>query len=255
MTQFYFAYCGNKNVEVATFAKRPPLARLVTTHSYKAWLTTGAVASRWCLDSGAFEALSQGKKMDYERWAGVVGQCSPDEVFGLDVIGDPRATRANVERAWADGIKAIPTFHYGSPWEYLEWAARSAPKAALGGVARLHRGRRVPWLQECFRRTWPARFHGFGIADAAAMAVPFHTVDAATWFTTPLRAMGYRTYAQGELTQVSARRVPRSTMHKDAASNDLFGEVESFLRFEKAVRFRWRREMELLDQLPTEWFV
>lgn len=254
MTKLYYAI-GARDVMVGTLghhhAAVPPANLLVTTHSFKAFETFRQELQfgTWCLDSGAFEAHSQGKPMEYSRWAEVARSCDADEVFGLDVIGDARATRANVERAWSDGIKAIPTFHHGSPWEYLEWAARSAPKMAMGGVARMPLGKRSDWLAACFKRAWPVRVHGFGVTSFdSMMRVPFHSVDSSTWTYAPKSFGRFRQLSQG--LSPAQRRIPCPV----SARNDLRGEMFVAERSQRMVRSKWRREMELLDQLPTAWF-
>ena len=251
MTEFYFAL-AHTTIDRRSFGSRPGQAHLVALHHYRTWAAMRDVTKprKWCLDSGAFEAFSQGKPLTYEMWHEVASVCDADEIFGLDVIGDPKATRANVERAWADGIRAIPTFHYGSPWEYLEWAATSAPKLALGGVARRKDTERMPWITECFRRAWPVRAHGFGIASASGVnTVPFHTVDASSWFAGARRFKRHTAFSKGQLGKVKGVRVPSASM------DDLAGEIDAYLQLEKWAQFKWRKEMELLSSLPTDWFV
>lgn len=62
----------------------------------------------------------------------------PSVVFALDVIGDPEATARNCEAM--TGVGAVPTFHYGSPWHYLEDLGRRYLRIALGGLVKRGKG-------------------------------------------------------------------------------------------------------------------
>jgi hypothetical protein len=149
---------------------------------------------RWCLDSGAYSAHNSGKVIVNKDFLMAAREANPDEMFGLDVIGDPHGTKHNLEEAWAAGLPAIPTFHYGHGrgWEDLEWCAEHAPagKIALGDVSGKADSRRVPWLKKAVKRCWPTKTHAFGCASREALsAAPFHSADASSWIYAPA-AMG-----------------------------------------------------------------
>lgn len=211
-------------------------------------IASGLRYDSWCMDSGAFEAFTQGRPLSYEVWRdAILASPGAHEVFGLDVIGDAEASRKNVERAWRDGIPAMPTFHCGSDFKHLEWMAKAAPKIALGGVARMSIRKRAVWFEECFRRTWPCRVHGFGVTDYESIKrIPFHSVDSSTWFYAPKRFMFFRQYSHGFATGVQ-RRVPCKGF------NDLRGEVIATMRYARFARWRWSKEMNLLEGLPCAW--
>jgi hypothetical protein len=143
---------------------------------------------RWCLDSGAFMALSRGKPVDFDAFCEFASTCGADEVFGLDVIGDPEATMRNLEAMWKLGINAIPTFHFGAPWEVLQWAAHR-DKIALGGMAPFVARRSTEvtrFVEQCFARVWPKKIHGFGVVRNSIIdRFPFHSVDASSWSFAP----------------------------------------------------------------------
>ena len=135
----------------------------------------------WVLDSGAYSVLTSGRKIDLSEYIEVckrlqVGRDSSKlvEVFALDVIGDPERSARNVEIMVREGVRAIPTFHFGSQWSYLEELARKYEKIALGGLVargagghgtRLSCKMKLKWLEQCFARIWPKWIHGFGCCD------------------------------------------------------------------------------------------
>jgi hypothetical protein len=97
----------------------------------------------WALDSGAFVARARGIHIDlyeYIEHCKYIREADPtlSEIFSLDVIGDWRATVKNTEMMWAEGIEAIPCYHFADDNEdVLISLARDYPKIALGGMADL----------------------------------------------------------------------------------------------------------------------
>lgn len=240
MTRLYFA-AGMRRDQLGTFGQPGREVSQLVALQYLGEFEKARTQTRptsWALDSGAFGGHMTGKPVLYEHWRDAALSCDADEIFGLDVMGDHEATRANCERAWRDGIEAIPTFHVGSPWSALEWAADSAPKIALGGVARLGPGR-LHWLEQCFARVWPKRIHGFGVTGRELLlALPFHSVDSSTWSLAPSAFRMFRQYGGGQ------RQVP------GPRPTDLWGEVQALLKHAELAQHRWRREMKQLAELP-----
>lgn len=192
----------------------------------------------WVLDSGAYTAFKSGNPIDNEQFLDVAFELATtdptlSEVFALDVIGDYRASLANCERAWECGIRAIPTFHIGEHWEYLEHIATNYPKIALGGVADLRGNKKMQWAAQCFSRVWPKKIHGFGFGSVTQiMGLPWHSVDASNWATGALRFGRWQS-----LGPMSIR----------GSNQNLRAEIEHYLKLERQVRTKWRREMELLE--------
>jgi hypothetical protein len=141
----------------------------------------------WVLDSGAFSAHNSGHPIDLSEYIECCQKLMAEdptlvEIFALDDIGDWRISKKNTERMWAEGIPAIPTFHFGEPWEELKEMAATYPKIALGGMVGQTVGPRDKWIGQCFSRVWPKRIHGFGLAgEKTVMSFPFHSVDATNW--------------------------------------------------------------------------
>src|SRR5688572_29598209 len=74
----------------------------------------------WVMDSGAFSAANSGRVISLAEYVKVCHHLMATdptltEIFALDVIGDPKASAENAAAMWADGIPAIPCFHYGEP--------------------------------------------------------------------------------------------------------------------------------------------
>lgn len=193
----------------------------------------------WVMDSGAFSAHASGveiKLQDYIDTCKRLMESDPTltEIFALDVIGDHDATLQNVEEMWAQGVPAIPTFHYGEPWHVLTHLAAHYPKIAIGGCV----GKRDKdvFAGQCFARVWPKRIHGFGFgAEKSIMMYPWHSVDATNWETGPC-AFGRWNAFGGSLSVRGSKQ-------------NLRVEVEWYLELERRARDRWKKEMNLLESL------
>lgn len=141
-------------------------------------------------DSGAFSAATLGaeiKLADYaawlKDWQGVVTTAAT-----LDVIGDPDATQRNTLALEDMGLRVLPVFHTGSPWDRLEKLCARYPYIALGGMVPYTRmaGEVMRWLVKCFQigKKHGTVFHGFGQTSVRVMAaLPFYSVDSSTWST------------------------------------------------------------------------
>lgn len=139
-------------------------------------------------DSGAFSAATLGatiKIADYaawlKDWQGLITTAAT-----LDVIGDPEATHRNTLTLEGMGLRVLPVFHTGSPWDRLEKLCATYPYVALGGMVPYVRqySEVMRWLVRCFRigAEHGTVFHGFGQTNVTAMAsLPFYSVDSSGW--------------------------------------------------------------------------
>lgn len=188
----------------------------------------------WALDSGAFTAAASGEPVDLVAYTEFAQQTMANDntlqdVFALDVIGDWRGTRKNVEWMHGKGVKAIPCWHAGEPEDALLTMARDFPKIAIGGMARMRPSVRRSIVGQVFARVWPKRIHGFGMADEPLLlAYPFHSVDASSWQLGPMR------YRQLKSNGGARLRVPLSSL-------DLTGEVRHYLEIETRAKAHWSR--------------
>lgn len=160
----------------------------------------------WVLDSGAYSAANSGKAINLEEFTAFAKkrlETDPllTEVFALDVIGDPVRSMENTRYMHAQGVHAIPCFHVGEPWEFLE-EMKVFPKIALGGLAmkgpgKLNTAKKIEWCEQCFARVWPKKIHGFGLgSERIVSALPFHSTDASSWETGPACFGNWRKYGK-----------------------------------------------------------
>jgi hypothetical protein len=192
----------------------------------------------WAMDSGAYSAFASGTKIvlgDYIRHCRELTATDPTlvEIYALDVIGDWRASMRNTELMWKAGVKAIPCYHAGEPWDVLLGLARDYPKIALGGVARWRGEKKRAFASRCLAAVWPKKVHGFGFGDPAhALAVPFHSIDATNWEIGACRFGHWKQFGK-----LSVR----------GSSQNLRGEVKFYLELETKARVRWAKEMAELE--------
>lgn len=186
----------------------------------------------WVMDSGAYSAANIGLEIKLDEY---IEECKRlfavdpkmTEVFALDVIGDPHASRVNTEIMWKAGVPAIPTFHVGEPWSDLLSMAREYPKIAIGGMVGMPIKTKTKFCGEVFARVWPHKVHGLGIgSEDLIMKYPFHSVDATNWEIGPTAFGRWSAYGGANL------RI------RGGAQN-LRVEVEHFMRVEQRARERW----------------
>ena len=193
----------------------------------------------WMLDSGAYSAWNSGKVTDLDAYIRVCQELlatDPQltEVVGLDVIGDWRAGLRNVERMWAAGVPAIPTYHITEPEDLLVGLARDYPKIAVGGTARLRGPAKLRFAEQAFARVWPKPIHGLAVGGRdVLLAVPWHSADASNWEANPGRFGKWQAFGGANLGLRGGRQ-------------DLRAEVAWYLELERIARFKWRREMTRL---------
>jgi hypothetical protein len=186
----------------------------------------------WVLDSGAFTAHAAGKPVELARYIEkalelLAGEDPPAEVFALDVIGDWRASARNTDLLWAQGVRAIPAYHVGSPATELGRLAGAFPKIALGGAVGYRK--KLEWAQQCFARVWSKRIHGFGFgSEKAIMALPWHSVDATNWEIGPCKYGRWQSYGN---------------MSVRGSKQDLRSEIAWYLDLERKARARWAKQM------------
>lgn len=160
------------------------------------------------LDSGAFSAFTLGTEVDMDHYCDFIHQ--NDDIIlrthdgikmiaPLDVIGGPggefypKAKTAemswhNQEEMERQGCEPLPCFHYGEPWEYLDYYVSKYKYIALGGLIRSDLYSLESWFKQVFERTCNAdgtpkiRFHAFSLTALQLMLkYPWESVDSSTW--------------------------------------------------------------------------
>lgn len=215
---------------------RSVLPSLLLSYAYeKIWLPLlpKLHVRNFVLDSGAFTAHSSGKPIDVAVYRDAVVSYRdrgivPVEVFSLDVIGDWRGTKSNTEYLWANGVPAIPAFHYGEPEDVLVGYAQDYPKIALGGAVGLPRKEKERWARQCFARVWPKPIHGFGFGLWAPQGLPFHSIDCSDWEGSPARFGRWAAFGGGNI----------GLGGKELLDN-LACEAEVWLKEEHELRKKW----------------
>jgi len=258
VTTVYLAASGDENdLSLQNLGQRP--AVLVSYPQLSKWestKTSGAFPHRsWALDSGAFMAWSRGAVISLENY---IRDCArlqktsspPEKIFSLDVIGGPQAgvsleaaakqSLHNCEAMCRSGISAIPTFHFGEPEEFLRHILARYDSIALGGLFRVHKTRRTAWLHRCFELAWPRKIHGFALTSKPLLdRFPFHSVDSSNWRRGP-HAWGLWCSFNFEVLRVPDKKI------------SLRGEAEFYLRMERQLKDRWRKEMFMLEKIARK---
>lgn len=202
----------------------------------------------WVMDSGAFSAMNSGKEIvlqDYIDCCKRLMKSDPTltEIYALDVIGDVDASLRNCEEMHRQGVPAIPTFHYGSPWGALMYIASVYPKIAIGGCV----GKRdkEEFAAQCFARVWPKKMHGFNFAsERSVMLHPWHSVDSTDWEIKPCKFGHWRAFGNNGSTKYVNWR---------GSTQNLRSEVEWYLQLERRARVRWKKEMQILEEISPSY--
>lgn len=161
---------------------------------FRFWVDAQPAGAQVFLDSGAFTVWRSGKAISVDAYCEYLLEHARrfEAYAALDVIGDWRASADNLEAMRSRGLRPMPVFHRGSPWEELERLARENGSVAIGGMMslsgqKMHRQTQEfvgPFLDECFRRLlphWPVKVHAFGLVTQWVLErYPLYSADSAT---------------------------------------------------------------------------
>ncbi len=141
------------------------------------------------LDSGAFSAWKKGETIDREAYADYALSSDFDAVAGDLRIGDadPDQTLADTEYLKNLGLNALPAYHQGEPWEFLEHLVSNYDYIGLGCTEEYSVTNSVrDWLYQCFWRICDdeghprVRVHGYRFTSRMS-EFPFWSVDSTSW--------------------------------------------------------------------------
>jgi hypothetical protein len=154
------------------------------------------------LDSGAFSAWTQKLQIDIKEYIAYIKEhAGLFKVYAnLDVIGiggkqpnklTAEATLKNQKIMEKAGLSPLPCFHFGEPFEYLEYYVKNYEYLALG-VAGNSGTTLIPWLDECFQKYIcdenglpKIKVHGFAVTSLKLMLrYPWYSVDSTSWVVT-----------------------------------------------------------------------
>ena len=207
---------------------------------------------RLFVDSGAFTVWckgSKGKAIDHDAYIAYAKDLLyravyPERVVfaSLDIIpgtleGDypteeefhDAATRgwANYQKEKAAGLKTIPTFHQGDPWQFLDMMATDTDYIGISPrKVDATRQEKMEWLNDVFRRIDAMgklpkpgnmhnaiKTHGLGVSSPELMRTyPWFSVDSRAWL---LGGKGYFFFFDGSRIQ----RVPSSEWGRRAVES------------------------------------
>lgn len=247
MTDIYLAYstAGHRALQEWDWHTHP-LNMLVAFPFVRQYgKLTGVQPAKTMLDSGAFSAWNSGKVVDIDA---LIAECkSPrwDAAVGLDVIGDPKGTVANMDYMYAQGAtNAMPVFHIGDPWELLNLYAGKYPKVGLSCRFGEPTFESMKFYEQCFARAYPCKFHSFGWTDPRMLRqFPFHSADSSSW----IWPMSFRQRVRigGGVRVGTVGRGPTWDAVKGVHVNSL---VE-YHEMQRKMKIHWAREMARLDKL------
>jgi hypothetical protein len=141
------------------------------------------------LDSGAFSAWKKGEAIDREAYADYALSGDFDAVAGDLRIGDadPDQTLIDTDYLSGLGLNALPAYHQGEPWEFLDHLVESYEYIGLGCTEEFSVTNSVTdWLYKCFWRICDEKGHPrvkvHGYRFTARMGdFPFWSVDSTSW--------------------------------------------------------------------------
>jgi hypothetical protein len=205
----------------------------------------------WMLDSGAFSVYNKGGTVDLNLYTDTCHRLieagppySPVEVIALDVIGDGEGSLKNAIKMRDSGLDVIPVFHIGEDWDILKEYAKGWDKVGLSCRFGEPVTRSMEFYGQCFARIWPKKCHSFGwVGEEMLMRFPFHSSDSADWEVKPVMFGTWRAFADKGSTNY---------LNWKGSSQNLLSEIEWYLNLEQRLRDRWKKEMQLLDNLPKK---
>lgn len=154
------------------------------------------------LDSGAFSAWSQGISIDVKHYGAWVKRYESQLQYYANLDAIPRSSAPGERKAAAQktlenqlaledmGLKPIPVFHKGEPWEYLERYLAKYDYICLGGlVADAKAGGNKEFFDEVWSKYLAdekgkpkAKIHAFGMTSLQHMVrYPWFSADSSTW--------------------------------------------------------------------------
>lgn len=139
------------------------------------------------VDSGAFSAFTRNVEIDIKKYCKVIKKYNFKTYANLDVIGNHEASAKNQAYMESQGLKPIPTFHYGTDYSILEEMYKKHDYIAFGGLVPLSRKKTIleSHLNKCFGIVKNnVKVHGFGVnAYSLLIKYPFYSVDATSWLS------------------------------------------------------------------------
>lgn len=184
--KYYASVINDQEIESSTLT---PPARILCSYFYfrtKAKKIQEYIAKQWdvFIDSGAFSAENSKKAIDIDAYCDYIIETGAITYAGLDVIGNAKRSKENIDYMVSKGLKPIPTFHLGSTIDDLDELIDNYSHIALGGLvfsAGVESHCDAVWAHILKRRP-TMRVHGFGVTDISLMSrYPWYSVDSSSF--------------------------------------------------------------------------
>lgn len=143
------------------------------------------------LDSGAYSAKTQGKKLDVDDYIDYIKENADvfDKYFNLDVIGNGPKSYENFIYMRMKGLEPIPVWHAETETEFLEHYLKLSDYIAIGAISSMSNERTIRSLDHIWRQYlvdsdgYPVcKIHGFGLTSILIMTrYPWYSVDSTSW--------------------------------------------------------------------------
>lgn len=234
MTDVFLAYSASDHT-VPSFGQwdwdSKPISLLVSFFYIEGWKKHRKLCkpAKLMLDSGAYSAWNANKMIDLEALTEESKRSEWNEAISLDVIGDPEKTWRNTVWQLEQGAPVYPVFHIGEPWEYLERYCEQFPKVGLSCRFGETPTESTKWIEQCFARQWPHRFHSFGwVKEKMLMTYPFDSADTSSWLRRPTCWGIWNTYGK-----VQGLR----------GTVNLANEMQVYWDLQQRLKQRWQKEL------------
>lgn len=137
------------------------------------------------LDSGAFSFWNKGLEVDIYKYIEFIKENDIEIYFNLDVIGDVEGTKRNQKIMEDNGLNPIPVYHYGEPFEYLDWLVEQGyTYIGIGGTVGKSNKVRMELFDEVYRRHPNIDFHALGVtAKELVEKYNWYSVDSTSWLS------------------------------------------------------------------------
>ena len=144
------------------------------------------------LDSGAFSAWTQGKKLDIRDYVRFIQNNLEDitAYANFDVIGNPIKTWENQLFMEDQGLRPMPCYHYGEHTIWMErYIKHGYDYIAFGGMVPIATVQLKKWLDRIFgeviadKNGCPTiKVHGFGLSSfPLTVNYPWYSIDSSKW--------------------------------------------------------------------------
>lgn len=167
---------GFKNF-MFTFNRKPSKNMLNLIRSYE--------DTEIMLDSGAFSVWNMGKTIDIYKYIEFIKENDIEIYFNLDVIGDVEGTKKNQKIMEDNGLNPIPVFHYGEPFEYLDWLVKQGyTYIGIGGTVGKSVQQREKFFNDIYERHPNIDYHALGVtAKVLVEKYNWYSVDSTSWIS------------------------------------------------------------------------